>query len=561
VFGALLKGARMISILGHQFRLPVEMQFLANAYGSFVATVIAWGLIALLAYLILRYGLKWLVHRIPGEIDDIILGILRGPLMISLISFGIINSLRILPMTSSAADLLGRVLGTVLTLALAFFLWRLIRNVFAYYGTSWARKTESRVDDIIIPIVSMCGSLAVSFAAALIILTQWGLKVTSALAGAGIVTIVLGLALQETLSNIFSGIALLADAPFKTSDLIVLADGKICEVEKIGLRTTQLHFLDEHSTVYVPNKDLANSTIINITKPTVDLKVSIGIGISYSSDLAHAQEVLRAIAIAHPNVLVAASLIDHKLRLLARTLETTKKLLAPERDDRSSCGVQSEVGNYENAIKKHEIGKQLDDSIRELCIALARLKRDIGERESGGLTAAELTELQNKHIRAIESWVPMVMALMEKWFRISDPWAEDAEQAGELDRWCEKNRQLGLKWRNLQKALARPKQEQEMRLDDMTQTLVDWVRKDYKSIAESWKNPQVIFKGFEASSIDLQLDFYIDDIRLEHFRRKQRVIAEIASEIHRRFREEGIVIPFPQLDVRLPNLRNSAGSS
>jgi MscS family membrane protein len=296
--------------------------------------------------------------------------------------------------------------------------------------------------------------------------------------------------------------------------------------------------------------------IINITKPTVDLKVSIGIGISYSSNLAHAQEVLLAMAIAHPNVLTDASLIGHKLELLAKTLETIERILALERDDRSHCRLQSEVSNYKNAIKKHEVGKQLDDDIRGLCIALVRLKREISELESGGLTAAELTELQNKHIRAIESCVATVMVQMERWFLIPDPWVEDEEKASELDRWCEKNKRLGLKWHDLQKALVRPKQEQEMRLDDMAQTFVDWVKKDYKIITESWKNPQVVFKGFEASSIDLQLDFYIDDIRLEHFRRKQRVIAEIAREIHKRFQEEGIVIPFPQVDVRLSNMGN-----
>jgi len=97
--------------------------------------------------------------------------------------------------------------------------------------------------------------------------------------------------LQETLSNIFGGISLLVDAPFKTGDILVLPENKICQVKKIGIRTTELYFVDEDSTVYVPNKDLANTTIINITKPTVDLKATIDVNVSYDSDLMVAEKL------------------------------------------------------------------------------------------------------------------------------------------------------------------------------------------------------------------------------------------------------------------------------
>ena len=102
------------------------------------------------------------------------------------------------------------------------------------------------------------------------VLPMWGLDISSALVGAGVLGLVLGLALQDSLSNLFSGMSLVVEAAYRIGDLLQLADGTVCEVEEMGLRTTRMYSLDSHCTLYMPNKSLANMTIINITKPTVE---------------------------------------------------------------------------------------------------------------------------------------------------------------------------------------------------------------------------------------------------------------------------------------------------
>ena len=57
------------------------------------------------------------------------------------------------------------------------------------------------------------------------------------------------------------------------------------------------------------------------------------------------------------------------------------------------------------------------------------------------------------------------------------------------------------------------------------------------------------FKAFGASSVDIAVEFYIYDIRLEHYYRRSRVLTEIGIGIFNVFRREGIEIPFPQTDV------------
>jgi MscS family membrane protein len=130
---------------------------------------------------------------------------------------------------------------------------------------------------------------------------------------------------------------------------------------------------------------------------------------------------------------------------------------------------------------------------------------------------------------------------LKAWNNMPDPWISAEEQVAERVRWEAQNQRLNAKWEALKRAIARPKTETEMRLDDMTKGFAHWLTTDYKIIAEDWKDPKVAFKGFADSRIHMQVDFYVDDIRLEHCDRKRRVMTEIAQEIHERFQHEGLV--------------------
>ena len=76
-------------------------------------------------------------------------------------------------------------------------------------------------------------------------------------------------------------------------------------------------------------------------------------------------------------------------------------------------------------------------------------------------------------------------------------------------------------------------------MDDETQALACWLRDEYKLLSETWKDPEATFRAFDAC-IELQLWFYVDNIRLEHYGRARRVTTEIAREIRKRFKLEQI---------------------
>jgi len=91
----------------------------------------------------------------------------------------------------------------------------------------------------------------------------------------------------------------------------------------------------------------------------------------------------------------------------------------------------------------------------------------------------------------------------------------------------------------------------EQRLDDLLLALVDWLRTNFKEPQARWKNPDVNFTGQDDRGLSFTVQFFIDDIELEHFERQDRVRRELRKEIVRRLREAGIEMPFAQQVVIL----------
>ena len=164
----------MVTIFGYQIPLPPALQFLGNDVGSFVGTVLAWAVIALIVYFALTYLLRWLSYHLPGEIEEIVLSILRKPVLFLIIVFGAVDSLKILPLPAGFVGGLERILKTTVILVGIYLAWRVIEDIVVYYGTAWARNTESRVDDVIIPMINLFGPLLVLVIGCLIILPLWG---------------------------------------------------------------------------------------------------------------------------------------------------------------------------------------------------------------------------------------------------------------------------------------------------------------------------------------------------------------------------------------------------
>lgn len=127
------------------------------------------------------------------------------------------------------------------------------------------------------------------------ILAMMGVKVTALIASLGIAGLAVGLALQDTIANLFAGFYLVVDRSVRSGDYIMLDSGQEGFVESVGWRTTQIR-LWANNIVLIPNAKLIQSVITNMTLPNPTLSVYTWGGVSYSSDLEHVEKVALEVA-------------------------------------------------------------------------------------------------------------------------------------------------------------------------------------------------------------------------------------------------------------------------
>ncbi len=126
---------------------------------------------------------------------------------------------------------------------------------------------------------------------------------TAWVASAGIVGLALSFAAKDTLSNLFAGVSIIMDAPYKEGDYIILETGERGQVTEIGLRSTRILTRDDVE-ITIPNGIIGNGKIINEAGgPPSQHRIRAAVGVAYGSDIDQVMEVLVAVAIAHPEVL------------------------------------------------------------------------------------------------------------------------------------------------------------------------------------------------------------------------------------------------------------------
>ena len=161
--------------------------------------------------------------------------------------------------------LVNQVLNVLLDLTLAgiavWFAFRAIEAVCSKLE-AMAAKTETNVDDHLVPLartVLRVGSVIVAF---LLIAQSQGYSITTLVAGLGLGGLAIALAAQDTLANVVGSLAIVGDRPFQVGDW-VLVDGYEGTVERVGLRSTRVRtFYD--SVVSVPNSKVVNSIVDNM---------------------------------------------------------------------------------------------------------------------------------------------------------------------------------------------------------------------------------------------------------------------------------------------------------
>lgn len=173
-------------------------------------------------------------------------------------------------------------------------------DLIADFYSVLASRTETTVDDQLIPLVKKVIKIIIVILGLLYVLSELGVEITPLLAGASVGGLALALAAQDTLKNFFGSITIYTDSPFEIGDWIVF-DGGEGVVEEIRVRSTRIRTF-HNSVISVPNGILADLKIDNMGRRRFRrFRTQIGLTYDTPPDLIDAYVTgLRAIVKEHP---------------------------------------------------------------------------------------------------------------------------------------------------------------------------------------------------------------------------------------------------------------------
>lgn len=151
-------------------------------------------------------------------------------------------------------------------------------------GTLITRVGESRAfGGPVTGLAQTAARVIVLAVGALVLLSALGVQIAPILTALGVGGLAVALALQDTLSNLFAGMHLLADRPIRVGDYVKIADNVEGYVLDVGWRSTRVRML-QNNVVVVPNKKVAESIITNYDLPVSQLGLQIAVSVACDSD-------------------------------------------------------------------------------------------------------------------------------------------------------------------------------------------------------------------------------------------------------------------------------------
>ncbi len=156
---------------------------------------------------------------------------------------------------------LGTAVRLVMGVAAVWAAYRLVDLIAAYFG-SIADETESKLDDLIVPLLRRAGKVIVVAFGVVFVAQNLDLDISTFLTALGLGGLAVSLAAKDTVENLFGSLTVIADRPFQIGDWIVLGELEGTVVD-VGIRSTKIRTF-YNSVISVPNSQLVSSAVDNL---------------------------------------------------------------------------------------------------------------------------------------------------------------------------------------------------------------------------------------------------------------------------------------------------------
>lgn len=271
----------MMNLLGEQPYLQVAT-IVTVSY--LLAKIISIQLVAFLHRLFTRFN-----SPLGRELS----GLLKSPLFFLVFINGSMIATRYFPFSQPIQTGIAAALKSILIIMIAAFVLRLTKLLLNI--SSKDRKHFPVIQQATLPLFENIAVILIAVAAVHQVFSAWDVSMTALLASAGIVGLALGMAAKDVLADVYSGVFILTDGPYKLGDFIVVDKETQGTVSRIGIRNTRIVTRD-NVEVILPNALIGNSKVVNRSSgPEGKYRVRINLGIPYGSDLDKVLDLLSVI--------------------------------------------------------------------------------------------------------------------------------------------------------------------------------------------------------------------------------------------------------------------------
>jgi len=234
---------------------------------------------------ILMRALRAWTSRSNSRPGLILAAALRGPLLIWSLMLAGHMAVQSSRLPENAAGWVSRLLLVLWILSVTMMSARLVGNLVRYYGADSQGA---------LPVTTLSRTLAQLFVCilgALWLLRAFRVDITPVLTALGVGGLAVALALQDTLSNLFSGFYISVAHQVRLGDYIKLNTGEAGYVIDIGWRSITLRELS-NNLIFIPNAKLAQANVTNYHLPEKRVSVSLQVPVAFDSDLEKVERVL-----------------------------------------------------------------------------------------------------------------------------------------------------------------------------------------------------------------------------------------------------------------------------
>ncbi|CAN5913383.1 mechanosensitive ion channel family protein [soil metagenome] len=235
--------------------------------------------------------LKWLIRsslKTKWKGDDMLLRSLKGIIL----TWSVIGGLYLAMLNTSFGEPILRIGNNILFSAAVFSFVVLTGRILVGWIQMKSNAAKAFPSTSIVSNIVRITLYVIGF---LVILQTFGVSVTPLLTALGVGALAVALALQDTLSNLFSGIQVVASRQIRLGDYVKLTSGEEGYVADITWRNTIITALGNNHII-VPNSKVASTILTNYFLPEKEMSVPVEVSVSYDSDLDSVEAVTIAAA-------------------------------------------------------------------------------------------------------------------------------------------------------------------------------------------------------------------------------------------------------------------------